>query len=366
MSVEGAMGLGLRSLAADGRGSRSSLFCRPACRICLCEASENEGSPDLNPLVAPCRCKGSMQFVHLQCLRTWMEGRLNIRNDGTTVGYFLRSLDCELCKAPYPPLVEANRKMIELFAIPRPQYPYFILEPRNAGQPPPSGGAVRGLHVVSLANRRIARLGRGHDSDVRLSDISVSRFHAVIRHHQGAFYLEDQRSKFGTLLELKRPLKLERGISGVSLQVGRTVISISIRRQWHVLPACLRAQRSLDADVRFVEAVGPQGSSGAIGVFSWPSLIGGTGGPPPSGAPPPPSGASRLSALMHRQTAAASPRQQQQQPPPPNEPQQQPDEGQQQQQQQTAEREEEEVAAAGLSNNPAAAAAAQQGPLRVD
>lgn len=38
---------------------------------------------------------------------------------------------------------------------------------------------------------------------------------------QGGFFLEDQRSKFGTLVELKRPLKLERWISGVSFQVNK-------------------------------------------------------------------------------------------------------------------------------------------------
>ena len=43
----------------------------------------------------------------------------------------------ELCKAPYPSLVEANRKVIELFAIPRPQFPYFIL-----GTPPAASCAT--------------------------------------------------------------------------------------------------------------------------------------------------------------------------------------------------------------------------------
>ncbi|KFG62523.1 FHA domain-containing protein, partial [Toxoplasma gondii RUB] len=196
---------------------------RPACRICLCEApDEDDAESRNNPLVAPCRCKGSMQHVHLQCLRTWMEGRLNIRSDGTTVGYFLRALDCELCKAPYPAFVDGGRgRVIELFEIPRPSFPYIILEPRSSHPSPssPSPPALRrGLHVVSLATRRTARLGRGHESDIRLSDISVSRLHALIKFSQGAFWLEDQRSKFGTLVELKRPLKLERGGTGVALQ----------------------------------------------------------------------------------------------------------------------------------------------------
>ncbi|PFH36590.1 FHA domain-containing protein [Besnoitia besnoiti] len=245
--------------AASRSGSYGAYLQRPACRICLCEAAD-EDEPDSrnNPLVAPCRCKGSMQHVHLQCLRTWMEGRLNIRSDGTTVGYFLRALDCELCKAPYPAFVDGGRgRVIELFEIPRPAYPYIILEPRSS-HPAPSAPSPpvprRGLHVVSLASRRIARLGRGHESDIRLSDISVSRLHALIKFSQGAFWLEDQRSKFGTLVELRRPLKLERGSTGVALQVGRTVISIVVKRQWSLpLPACLKGVRAPESDIMVVE-----------------------------------------------------------------------------------------------------------------
>ena len=49
------------------------------------------------------------------------------------------------------------------------------------------------------------KLGRGHESDVRVSDISVSRCHALIKynHQNGRFYLEDNLSKFGTLVLAK-------------------------------------------------------------------------------------------------------------------------------------------------------------------
>lgn len=44
------------------------------------------------------------------------------------------------------------------------------------------------------------KLGRGHDTDVRITDISVSRLHAYIRKSfKGFYYLEDNNSKFGTL-----------------------------------------------------------------------------------------------------------------------------------------------------------------------
>jgi len=45
------------------------------------------------------------------------------------------------------------------------------------------------------------RVGRGHDVDIRVTDISVSRFHARInKADDGNFYVEDNRSKFGTLV----------------------------------------------------------------------------------------------------------------------------------------------------------------------
>lgn len=59
--------------------AKSSMSSR-ICRICLCEAEDDDIDNEVNPLVAPCECKGSMKWVHLLCLRTWMAGRLNIRN----------------------------------------------------------------------------------------------------------------------------------------------------------------------------------------------------------------------------------------------------------------------------------------------
>lgn len=71
-------------------------------------------------------------------------------------------------------------------------------------------------------------MGRGHESEVRVNDISVSRCHAIIKYKPDGFYIEDNRSKFGTLVLLKEafPLKLE---YTSAVQVGRTVISFTVR-----------------------------------------------------------------------------------------------------------------------------------------
>ena len=53
-----------------------------------------------------------------------------------------------------------------------------------------------------MSDRQFIRVGRGHDADIRVTDISVSRFHARINRdlNTGEFYVEDNNSKFGTLV----------------------------------------------------------------------------------------------------------------------------------------------------------------------
>jgi pSer/pThr/pTyr-binding forkhead associated (FHA) protein len=53
------------------------------------------------------------------------------------------------------------------------------------------------------------KMGRGHDADVRVTDISVSRLHAMIKKSQkGYFYVEDNNSKFGSLILVRNPIAL--------------------------------------------------------------------------------------------------------------------------------------------------------------
>ncbi|KAF4676030.1 Katanin p80 (WD repeat containing) subunit B 1 [Perkinsus chesapeaki] len=242
------------------------------CRICY-DVAEKE-----NPLVAPCTCKGSMKYIHLKCLRQWMDGRLCLRpdpygssdRDGHPLAnsYFWRSLDCELCKTSYPSVVEypaenGRIRRVDLYVIPRPAPPYIILESkikhhssRRSSNSSESAAPQKGLHIMSLGNnpRETIRVGRGHDADVRINDISVSRCHAVVRLVPGGrgkrpyFVLEDQKSKFGTLVRAPNPLRLEvsRGIIDfnasakktgpkpaqgcLTLQQGRSVIQLQLRR----------------------------------------------------------------------------------------------------------------------------------------
>lgn len=187
------------------------------CRICLLEG----GSED-DPLIRPCQCKGSIEYVHLGCLRHWVKGRLNLA-DNPEGSYFYRPLPCELCHATYPASISKGSEKMPLVEVPRTATPFIVLENMMRDAQQHSG---RGLHVVSLAENKLLKLGRGHESNVRIADVSISRCHATIRYHRGEFVLEDHNSKFGTLVAMKKPRALEHGHT-ISVQVGRTVLCLT-------------------------------------------------------------------------------------------------------------------------------------------
>lgn len=51
------------------------------------------------------------------------------------------------------------------------------------------------------ADESNVKLGRGHNCDIRVADISVSRNHAEIFFEKNNFYIKDLGSKFGSLVK---------------------------------------------------------------------------------------------------------------------------------------------------------------------
>lgn len=67
----------------------------------------------------------------------------------------------------------------------------------------------RNIHMLTVTDKKSDfKLGRGHESEVRINDISVSRCHAIIKCRKDGFYIEDNLSKFGTIVLLKNTLRL--------------------------------------------------------------------------------------------------------------------------------------------------------------
>ena len=63
-------------------------------------------------------------------------------------------------------------------------------------------------------------MGRGHDSDVRINDISVSRTHSCLTLNNKKILLKDYKSKFGTLILVQNEIEVKE--NKLSLQIGRS------------------------------------------------------------------------------------------------------------------------------------------------
>ena len=107
---------------------------------------------------------------------------------------------------------------------------FLLLENANKEK-----GITRTIFLVTPnKEKNTFRLGRGHESDIRITDISVSRFHAHLKCTKKGFIIEDNNSKFGTLLLEPNPIKLEPEVKRV-VQVGRTIMQI-IENHAKVIP----------------------------------------------------------------------------------------------------------------------------------
>lgn len=201
------------------------------CRICYDRESDDD-----NPLLSFCKCDGSVKYTHLLCMKQWLRSKVGVRPTESCTTYSWKSLECEICKMELPLSMRTRGQLFNLFDFEKPQCPYVILEAFCSER-----STAKYVHVISSASKSFIRLGRGHDSDVRINDISVSRCHAVIKYEEGVFRLEDNSSKFGTLVRVTGPLQVTEKIV---LQTGRSLLLVEPRQQsktyqgdWREIPS---------------------------------------------------------------------------------------------------------------------------------
>jgi hypothetical protein len=97
------------------------------------------------------------------------------------------------------------------------------------------------IYTISLieSNKKL-RLGRGHDCEILLSDISVSRIHSylVADKTNKTLFIIDNDSKFGTLALIQSPfIKIEE-LLPLNIQIGRTYIECKIKKPFKLFDCC--------------------------------------------------------------------------------------------------------------------------------
>ena len=121
-------------------------------------------------------------------------------------------------------MIKANGYKYKLVEYEEQSGDYMVLESLNQEK-----NTSRIIHIIRPSQQKLVfKLGRGHESDLRINDISVSRCHAKIKLENGRFTLEDNQSKFGTLVLIKKRTPLLPGFNK-AVQVGRTVINFSVK-----------------------------------------------------------------------------------------------------------------------------------------
>ena len=195
------------------------------CRICYGE----EETPD-NPLVQPCTCSGSMKYIHLNCLKTWINTSVNIKLESTEYCnvYTYKPAECELCKTHFPDFIRHRGKLYEILDFYSDFDSFLIFECLITDKT-----LNKYIYVVNLdiPNNKI-NFGRGHNSNVLLNDISVSRLHCFLNIDKNAkkIFISDNNSKFGTLVLVQTNSIILSYELAIFLQIGRTYLKMILKK----------------------------------------------------------------------------------------------------------------------------------------
>ena len=200
------------------------------CKICYGEEEDQE-----NPLVQPCQCSGTLKYIHLNCLKHWLNTRSCIKLEGNDrfISFLVKQIECEICKAKYPDYLKHKDNIYEILELNTDFERYCIFEVRTTDK-----DGKRYIYAINLDKNTKLKIGRGHESNLTLGDISVSRVHSIFIIENKKIFLEDNNSKFGTLCLVQNPsLKLIEDLP-LHIQVGRTYLDCKIKRAFSFFLCC--------------------------------------------------------------------------------------------------------------------------------
>ena len=193
------------------------------CRICYGEDSSKD-----NPLIYPCICKGSMKYIHYLCLKNWLNSKVEsmeqYSEESPIISYNIKEICCELCKAQFPDYIRYKEKLYNITFY-KPNFKEFLVfesirYDRN------NNNKSRYINIISFDNKKFINLGRSNKCDFSIPEISLSRFHSLIYKIKGELYIEDNKSKFGTLILVQNNNIEINNYMPLKLQIARTYIKI--------------------------------------------------------------------------------------------------------------------------------------------
>ena len=210
----------------------SNILNKKNCRICF----SNE-SNDSNPLLSPCKCDGSLKYIHYKCLKNWINTKINndssISEDDLVISYDSKEIKCEICKENYPDYIYYHNRYYNIKFYTPSFKKYMILESfRNDNY------KSNFFHILSLENKDLFVIGRAEETDFCIPELSISRFHCILHIQNNEIYLEDNGSKYGSLILLQNSnIKMIERYK-LKIQINSIYFNIKLIRPFSLFSCC--------------------------------------------------------------------------------------------------------------------------------
>ena len=215
---------------------------KPLCRICYGEDSTIE-----NPLICPCVCKGSMKYIHYECLKNWLNSKIeedmsmdDKDREIESISYNRKDISCELCKEKLPDYIKYKGQYYNICFY-KPKFEEFIvLESVQVDK-----DKTKFIHLISFDNKYTINMGRANECELSIAELSVSRYHCMIHKEEGELFLEDNSSKFGTLVLVQNNNLIMNDYMPLKVQINKTFIKITVKKPYSF--SCCGNQSTLES-----------------------------------------------------------------------------------------------------------------------
>ena len=208
---------------------KNKIKSNPLCRICYGEESTTE-----NPLICPCVCKGSMKYIHYECLKNWLNSKIeedmsldDKDREIESISYNRKDISCELCKEKLPDYIKYKGQYYNICFY-KPKFEEFlVLESVQVDK-----DKTKFIHLISFDNKYTINMGRANECELSIAELSVSRYHCMIHKEDGELFLEDNSSKFGTLVLVQNNSLIMNDYVPLKVQINKTFIKITVKKPY--------------------------------------------------------------------------------------------------------------------------------------
>ena len=179
------------------------------CRLCY-----QNNSDIFDPLLSPCKCSGSMKYIHLSCLKKSIKLKIKKKSKDQYDLYLFKGYHCEICLSNYPKYFVYKDIIYNLLDFDMSKYKdeYIICSLLHYDENDYNSKlSYLGFIIFKLNNKENFTIGRKQNNQIILKDISISRNHCTILREENKLFVKDLGSKFGTLLYINNYQEIEMG-----------------------------------------------------------------------------------------------------------------------------------------------------------